>query len=104
MLTTHGKMKTRMKKQAARWVSPSVAVTQAASLGELAAIINRGEATQRESLVLMAPLQFEIIIRLTISAVSDLLGARFHEVFAHWRRGHSTPSELGNERLQCCWC
>ena len=48
--------------------------------------------------------QFEIPIRLTISAVSDLPGPRFHEGFVHGCRGHSSPSELGNGRLRCCCC
>ena len=51
-----------------------------------------------------ASLQFEILIRLTISVVSDLPGARFHEGFVHGCRGHSSPSELGNGRLRCCCC
>ena len=42
------------------------------------------------------------IIRLAISAVSDLPGPRFHEGFVHGRRGHPSSSELGNERLRCC--
>ena len=51
-------------------------------------------------------LQFEILIRLTMSVVSDLPGPRFHEGFAHGRscRLYCSPSELGNERLRCCWC
>ena len=42
-------------------------------------------------------LQFEILIRMTISAVSNINfpGPRFHEGLAHGRRGHSSPSELG---------
>ena len=52
----------------------------------------------------VSSLQFEILIRLAISAVSDFPGPQFHEGFVHGRRGHSSSSELGNGRLWCCCC
>ena len=63
-----------------------------------------GLAPDAMTAVPFCPLQFEILIRLTISVVSDLPGARFHEGFVHGCRGHSSPSELGNGRLRCCCC
>ena len=54
--------------------------------------------------LLAVALQLEILIRLTISVVSDLPGLRIHEGLVHGRRGHSSPSEVGNERLRRCCC
>ena len=61
-------------------------------------------ATSQPPPVGLLTLQFEILISLIISVVSDLPGPRFHAGFAHGRRGQSSPSELGNERRWRCWC